>query len=104
MDSPTKDEHSDPPSNAIDDDQYYRLLADEHRRLALATLAETGVAPLDTLAEAVTGESAVEQSLNETTLQLHHTHLPMLNDAGVVAYDPVEKHVELIESIPRFED
>jgi predicted transcriptional regulator len=99
-----EDKHTSPAPNTVDEDQYYRLLSDENRRLVLATLAETGPTTLLALAEAVSNGKSVPQSVDETAVKLHHVHLPMLDDAGVIAYDAAGKHVDPIEPVPHFED
>lgn len=85
------------------------LLASEHRRLALDVLAdEYPTVELETLAadvaEREAESDAVEDgSVESVTIALHHAHLPRLDDAGVVDYDPetrqVDPDAELVEAV-----
>ena len=84
----------------------HRLLASERRRLALAVLAErTPPVELDDLAVAVARlESDVDEPSEGTvarvSITLHHCHLPMLADRGVIDYDPASNRVEAYEVHP----
>lgn len=76
-----------------------RLLADERRRTLVTVLAERS-SPV-TLTELATTLGARERSLrgdqdSHRTLEvrLHHVHLPLMADAGVIDYDPGENRVE----------
>lgn len=76
-----------------------RLLADERRRVLVGVLAEQS-SPV-TLSEVATtlgarlkrrhGETDAHRTLE---VRLHHVHLPLLADVGVVDYDPAENRVE----------
>ena len=78
----------------------HRLLAAERRRLVLQVLAgEPPPVDLETLAVEVaareTESLAVdEQTIDRVAIALHHTHLPMLADAGVLAYDPESHRID----------
>lgn len=45
----------------------------------------------DLLSDDPTGATA--STVRQTEIQLHHTHLPLLDDAGVIEYDPSERRV-----------
>jgi len=67
-------------------DSLFETLADEQRRRLLAHLVETddGVAGLPELADRIAdGDDERERAI----IQLHHTHLPKLEDEGIVEYD-----------------
>ncbi|WP_277541137.1 DUF7344 domain-containing protein [Haloarcula laminariae] len=70
------------------------LLASKRRRTVLELLAASGTAvhSLESLATAVTqaeqGADADAQPARRVRLCLHHVHLPKLDAAGLVAYDP----------------
>ncbi|WP_225335237.1 DUF7344 domain-containing protein [Halomicrobium urmianum] len=60
-------------------------LADQRRRDALVVLASEEELSRDRLAEVL---AARDQ--DDLALQLHHVHLPKLDDAGLIDYDPDE--------------
>ncbi|WP_262177594.1 DUF7344 domain-containing protein [Haloarcula laminariae] len=68
------------------------LLASKRRRTVLELLAASGTAvhSLESLATAVTQaeQGADAQPARSVRLCLHHVHLPKLDAAGLVAYDP----------------
>lgn len=75
----------------------YRLLADGRRRIVLDLLAlrEEPIA-LEDLAAAVVdreNESGVRPR-RAVRISLHHCHLPMMDRAGVVEYDPERRQVD----------
>lgn len=85
----------------LTDSERSRLLADERRRTVLAVLAERST-PLSVkeLASAVVERETVGSGRDidrqdEVLLTLHHVHLPLLDDVGVVDYDAEEHRVEL---------
>jgi len=74
-------------------------LAHPYRRVACYYLDEHGEASLTTLADCVTGwvqsdpGSDAPADYDAVRAQLHHVHLPILADAELVTYDPVEQGV-----------
>lgn len=85
----------------LDDSTKYRVLADERRREVLAILAEeNGTVGLDTLVDELVSRHEQTDGTQQVKVSLHHTHLPMMDDAGVVDYEPETKrlapaHVDL---------
>jgi len=76
----------------MDTDGLVRLLGPHRRRALLRHLWDhrDGVADLDDLAEGVRQRcraDRVPETRMETRIQLHHTDLPKLEDAGVLEYD-----------------
>ena len=77
-----------------------RLLAPERRRAVMRALMEAPNAThqVDDIVSAIqeTYESTTESTSNRTYLRssLHHTHLPKLDDAEVVEYDPGDGTVQ----------
>lgn len=64
---------------------YHRILADEKRRIVIEVLNEQPAISLDGLAEEIasrTGESA-----ETVKIPLHHNHVPLLDDVGVLDYE-----------------
>lgn len=74
------------------DDDLLDLLASSRRRAVLETLATTS-GPMS-LSELL-GEMRDEGRANAVRVDLHHNHLPRLDRAGFVRYDPQEQVVDL---------
>lgn len=89
-----------PSTQSIPDSEYHRLLSSERRRLLLDVLDEQStVVDLETAAEALAEREAgdgkvASDSIDEIAITLHHTHLPMLADAGVLEYDTASHVIE----------
>lgn len=82
----------------------HKVLAAERRRVALDILSER-VAPVDLeglatviAAREAEGDVADEKTVEQVAITLHHTHLPMMADLGVIDYNPEATQVE---SCPR---
>lgn len=69
----------------------FDLLSDDYRRYVLYYLNENGDAPIEELAtyirERESGEAVDDDALHGLVVQLHHNHLPRLDDAGMVDYE-----------------
>ena len=109
----------EPRPGTIDESEYHRLLSAERRRAALEIFDEWG-APyeLEELAAAIVSLEADADSekiadepdvahVEEAAVMLHHVHLPMMSDMGVISYDegtnrivPSEPKIEAIFSNP----
>lgn len=75
-------------------DRLLDLLAERRRRQVLETLVgSSGQRSLDELTRAVSDADGVDE--HETRIELHHTHLPKLAEAGVVSYDREAQTAEL---------
>lgn len=85
----------------LSDSERHRLLADDRRRAVLAVLDAHGSAvPFEELAAAVEahergGHVAADEASDRVRIALHHVHLPMLDEAGVLSYEPRTKRVEV---------
>lgn len=83
-------------SSAVDEnrvDELLRVLSGARRRVVLrALLTRGGETTLDDLA-ADLAESA-DLSESRVRIDLHHNHLPKLQDVDVVEYDPETGHVD----------
>jgi len=88
----------------LDERERRRLLADEQRKTVLDVLARTrGTTRQLTLGELASDvdrrgggpKADLERSKQDLLTQLHHVHLPVLDGAGIVDYDPVSKHIDL---------
>jgi len=71
----------------------HRILSNADRRVLMAELADEGATP--TLADLVdiVVEDPSAKARKRSRIELHHVHLPMLEDAGVLRYDPDEQRV-----------
>ena len=81
----------------------HRLLASDRRRVTLDVLADrTSPVALEDLAAAVhdrevdSGRFGTDP--DEVAMALHHTHLPLLTDAGVLEYVPSSNRVEAVHA------
>jgi hypothetical protein len=77
----------------------HKLLTAERRRVALDILTERAApVELEDLAAAIareTDDGAVDEGVVErVAVDLHHVHLPMLNEFAVIDYDPEATRVE----------
>lgn len=83
--------------SAVDPTTRHRLLADERRRAACIALADLDTdVHLTVLADAVATSESTTHSADATErvgVTLHHLHLPLLDDAGVVDYEATTHHV-----------
>lgn len=74
--------------------EIFEAMTDQRRRYVLYFLQEEEVADIETLAEHVaaweqdiTVEAVSEDEVTNVQIDLFHTHLPKLQDAGLVEYD-----------------
>lgn len=82
-------------------DEYLAVLGDEHRRAVVGVLAEIGgVVDLTFLAtrvaaevEGVTRDELSVQDVERAKIELHHHHLPKLDELGVLEYAYEENRV-----------
>ena len=83
-----------PPPTEHPIDDLLASLSDWRRRAVLRHLAardDDGPVVIEAVAAAVAPEAADEERLR---VHLHHRHLPALDDAGLVAYDPASRTVQ----------
>lgn len=83
-----------------DDDAVIEAVACDRRRRALDALAESdSELALSELAERVhrieADDDANEGARRDVAVSLHHKHLPLLDDIGVVEYDADDRDVAL---------
>ena len=94
----------EPRTTGISEGEYHRLLSSERRRVALEVFDSWG-APyeLGELAAAVASMEADDGEpddahVEEAAVMLHHVHLPMLSEIGVIEYD--EEATRIVPSQP----
>lgn len=80
-------------TQAIGTDLALQLLADDQRRRVLSHLADSnGSTTIDKLVESVFTNTSSQRDPDEVreqiALNLHHNHLPRLQDAGLIENDP----------------
>ena len=91
------------PTGSLDESEVYDILRNDRRRFVIDHLRHDGdratVGSLaDRLASEESGEAPPPKNVRQSVyVSLHQTHLPRLDEAGVVTYDPVSKEVELLE-------
>jgi|AntDeeMinimDraft_5_1070356.scaffolds.fasta_scaffold54963_2 hypothetical protein len=77
----------------------HRLLSDERRRLVLDVLAERpATVPLSEVAAEVAAredgcDASDDDDVRRIEVALHHTHLPKMEELGVLSYRPETHHV-----------
>jgi len=79
----------------LSESECHELLASESRQALLEWLATASDRShtLESLASAVSSSDDMDQ-VQAVSLSLHHVHLPKLDDADVLDYDPNSKTVE----------
>lgn len=83
----------------LTESERHRLLAARQRRLVVDVLADrAGPVDLEALASTVAtleadSATATSEATAQVEMHLHHAHLPMLDDAGVLDYDPEANRV-----------
>lgn len=75
-------------------DELFDVLADRSRRNVVAELVREGSTDLESLARRLAHESD-SLSRSDAEIRLVHTHLPRLEEAGVVSYDHADRRCEL---------
>ncbi|WP_225336028.1 DUF7344 domain-containing protein [Halomicrobium urmianum] len=84
---------------SCEQDTMFEVLADPRRRRLITLLREhesVGRVFLDSLsAQLAEREAELDTSVEEIAVELHHRHLPRLDAAGLVRYEPSAKMVEL---------
>lgn len=96
-------------SSSIDSDTVLGLCADQHRRIALAVLAnEQRSLTRNDLTKAIAKHNhhvpvteMPKERLSEVQISLHHVHLPKIEAAGLVNYD---QERGLVEPTEQFEE
>lgn len=79
----------------LSDSERFRVLADFRRRHVLDVLEDADEpCGLDGLATAIEAREVRTADADDVRITLHHVHLPMLDDAGLVEYDPATGTVE----------
>lgn len=93
-------EESTGSSGALSKDDLFELLSDHRRRSVLRCLAaHEGSEPVGvgTLVDRVSSEGSstgrVSDAHERARIQLHHNHLPKLEDHGIIEYDPARERV-----------
>ncbi len=88
----------------FDDDEFYRALAAQPRRRVLAHLLGREQCSVEELADVLCGWESEEGMVSperhrEVRIALVHSHLPRLEAAGLVSYDPEAERVTTV-SLP----
>jgi len=100
-DNMTVQDQSADPEDDLDPSEIHNVLRNDRRRHAIQHLRSTdGPLSVDTLAEHIatveTGESPPPRDVRKSVyVSLHQTHLPKLDELGIVDYDQREQELEL---------
>lgn len=89
-------------ASKLDQEAVFDILRNRRRRIALYHLAREGTLDLASLADRVAADESNEnpppRNLRESVYtSLHQTHLPKLDDLGIVSYTQRTKQVSLLE-------
>ncbi len=93
----------------LDESQIHNVLRNDRRRAAIQYLRDTGGSlTVDDLAEHIatleTGESPAPRNVRKSVyVSLHQTHLPKLDDLGIVEYDQRSKELSLKDRVREVE-
>jgi hypothetical protein len=99
-------EMNDQPSNSseIPLEAVFTVLSDEYRRIVLTyLLQENKLVAVDELVnhlleEPQSGDKFRQDEVRESVaIALHHIHLPMMDDVGMIEYDPEQNEVKITE-------
>lgn len=99
MSHPTNDAPTDDVSPELSLSDAYRVLSSQRRRLALEALESRDLPlSLDDLATGIArlegdNDGVAPEPTERITVDLHHCHLPMLADVGIIDYDAATGHV-----------
>jgi len=95
-----------PGATELTESDRFRLLAAERRRDVLAVVTDRH-APFDLtdLATAVAKrehdeERPAEETIEEVAISLHHAHLPLMDELGIIDYVPETNRVEACYASP----
>jgi predicted transcriptional regulator len=88
---------------ALSQSDIHDVLRNDRRRLVLERLTDVGPESVSDLAEEIgaveSGESPPPRNVRQSVyVSLHQTHLPKLDELGIVVYDDDEKTVTLAEN------
>ncbi|MFC7070797.1 DUF7344 domain-containing protein [Halobaculum lipolyticum] len=90
--------HCYPSTAGLSRDDHHRVLASDRRRHVLQIVAaRPSPVALEALAAAVVareGDDPADETAREhAAISLHHVHLPLLDEHGVVEYDTDERRI-----------
>ncbi|WP_372480912.1 hypothetical protein ACAH01_16085 (plasmid) [Halomicrobium sp. HM KBTZ05] len=79
---------------------YYRLRSNRQRHVTITVLRErSSSVSIDALARQVSERLPAEKTVERVKVRLHHVDVPLLADAGVVAYDREAGTVQVSEPV-----
>jgi hypothetical protein len=93
----------------LDEGTIHEVLRNDRRRLVIESLREkNGTAEVRDLAETIAAREAgadppPTNKRQSVYVSLHQTHLPKLDDLDIVAYDPDDRTVELLDRVEEVE-
>lgn len=76
-------------------DRIYQAMAQPVRRAVVEAVLEGGKkASIDDIVAQLCDDDADEQTVTRVASSLHHVHLPVLAEVGLVTYDSTEKYAQ----------
>lgn len=97
-------------SSRFADDGFYRAMSARSRRRILYHLLDNETSTVRELATVLVSQDAVDRDATTPSerrareLELHHLHLPLLDDVGLVEHEPETSEVELVDVDPAVRD
>lgn len=88
-----------PSIDGLTETERHTLLRDERRRLALDVLAEQpATVGLSEVAARIAAraddcDASDDETVRQIEVALHHTHLPKMEELGVLSYQPETHHI-----------
>ncbi|AEH36410.1 hypothetical protein Halxa_1782 [Halopiger xanaduensis SH-6] len=86
------------------DDHLFRALSHPYRRHAIAALASTNSMTLRDVSNTVVSRTygapltdVPSDAVTDVYLSLVHVHVPLLEDAGLLEYDPHRERIEAVD-------
>lgn len=87
-----------------DVERYLDVLSNRHRRCVLGIIDEENITDREKLARQIAAiddgqpiEYVSSEVQNQISLELHHKHLPKLDEMGIIEYDPRQGDIRSVD-------
>jgi hypothetical protein len=101
---------SETETSRLSQDEVYHLLSNPRRRFIISYLRDDGTVGLQELASTVAAwendtspEQLTDQQKKRVYVSLYQTHIPKLEDAGIITYDSDTSQIHLRDSVEQLE-
>jgi len=79
----------------VDENQYHRLLSNKTRRVILNSIADQSSVEFDELVRCVS--KVLDEDEHTISVSLVHVHLPVMQESGVLDYNPQKQVIHVNE-------